>query len=119
MLQKIFVAALACAGFLTSSSQVASAAVDTVTASSTADDQEKKPSLTITGSADTYYKYDFAKTKANTFTSFTGSQNSFALGMASIKLEHTGEKTDVVLDLGFGPRAKEFSYNDNGITQAI
>src|SRR5258708_6774056 len=100
MLQKFFVAAFACAGFLTSSSQVASVRVDSVSVTSVADDQEKKSSLTITGSADAYYKYDFAKTKANTFTSFTGSQNSFALGMASIKLEHDGEKTGVVLDLG-------------------
>ena len=80
---------------------------------------EKKPFLTITGSADVYYKYDFAKTKANNFTSFTNSQNSFALGMASVKFEHKSDKVGFVADLGFGQRAKEFSYNDQGITQVI
>ena len=80
---------------------------------------DKKPVLTITGSADVYYRYDFAKTKANNMTSFTNSQNSFQLGMASVKLEHHSDKVGFVADLGFGQRAKDFSYNDNGITQAI
>lgn len=98
--------------------QVASVATDT-TAIPAAEAEESKPSFTITGSADVYYKYDFAKTRANTYTSFTGSHNSFALGMASVKFEHKGNKVGAVLDLGFGPRAREFSYNDDGITQAI
>jgi putative OmpL-like beta-barrel porin-2 len=78
-----------------------------------------EPILRISGSVDGYYKYDFAKTAANTFTSFTQTHNSFALGMASVKFEHKGEKVSAVADLGFGPRAKEFAYTDNGITQAI
>jgi hypothetical protein len=45
--------------------------------------------------------------------------NSFSLGMASLKFEHKGEKVSAVADLGFGPRAKDFAYADNGITQAI
>ena len=44
---------------------------------------------------------------------------AFALGMASVKFEHKGNKVGAVLDLGFGPRAKEFAYTDEGITQAI
>jgi hypothetical protein len=39
--------------------------------------------------------------------------------MASLKFEHKGEKVSAVADLGFGPRAKDFSYTDDGITQAI
>jgi hypothetical protein len=78
-----------------------------------------EPALKISGSVDGYYKYDFAKTAANTYTSFTQTHNSFALGMASIKFEHKGEKVSAVADLGFGPRARDFSYNDDGITQAI
>ncbi len=79
----------------------------------------EEPQLKISGSVDGYYKYDFAKTAANTFTSFTQTHNSFSLGMASVKLEHTGSKVGGVADLGFGPRAKDFSYADDGITQAI
>ncbi len=76
------------------------------------------PALTITGSADLYYRYDFNKTNTD-LTSFTSSHDQFKLGMASVKLEHKTAKLDVVADLGFGPRAQEFTYNDDGIVQAI
>ena len=82
-------------------------------------DSTNVPALSVTGSADVYYKYDFAKTKNNSYTSFTNTHNSFALGMASVKLEHKTDKVDMVADLGFGQRAKDFSYNDEGITAAI
>jgi hypothetical protein len=118
MLRKIFVALSAITVGLFTNAQVASVTSDT-TATQAAATEETKPALIITGSADVYYKYDFAKTKANTYTSFTGSHNSFALGMASVKFEHKGNKVGAVLDLGFGPRAKEFAYTDEGITQAI
>ena len=39
--------------------------------------------------------------------------------MASVKLEHKGDKVGAVADLGFGPRARDFAYTDDGITQAI
>lgn len=39
--------------------------------------------------------------------------------MASVKLEHKTGKVDMVADLGFGRRAQEFSYNDDGILQAV
>jgi hypothetical protein len=80
---------------------------------------EKVPAFTFTGSADVYYRYDFAKTKANNFTSFTNSHNSFELGMASVKLEYKTNKVSMVADLGFGKRATEFSYNDEGIAAGI
>ncbi len=80
---------------------------------------EKKPALTISGSADVFFRYDFKKQAVNNKTSFTNSQNSFSLGMASVKLEHTGSKVGAVLDLGFGTRATEFSYNETGIFSAV
>jgi hypothetical protein len=39
--------------------------------------------------------------------------------MASIKIEHKTARLDMVADLGVGPRAREFAYTDDGITQAI
>ena len=120
MLQKLFVAAIGMLSLTFSNAQTAS--IVTLIPDSTekvADEPKKEPVLSITGSVDAYYKYDFAKTKANSFTSFTQTQNAFSLGMASIKLEHKGGKVGAVADLGFGPRAKDFSYNENGITQAI
>ncbi|MFM6975292.1 MAG: outer membrane beta-barrel protein [Sphingobacteriaceae bacterium] len=73
-----------------------------------------KPALSISGYGDAYYKYDFARSAENNFTSFTGSHDSFELGMASVKLEHAGSKVNIVADLGFGKRADEFSYNEAG-----
>lgn len=75
--------------------------------------QDSTKSLTISGSIDAYYRYNFAG-KVNNFTSFTNSQSSFELGMASIKAEATAMdgKVGATIDLGYGRRAEEFSYND-------
>ncbi|WP_264553827.1 porin [Flavobacterium sp. N2038] len=69
------------------------------------------PATTWGGSADAYYKYDFSK-QMNGLTSFTNSQDSFELGMASVEAGHTFGKASVFVDLGFGKRAGEFSYNE-------
>ncbi len=69
------------------------------------------PATTWGGSADAYYKYDFSK-QMNGLTSFTNSQDSFELGMASVNAGHTFGKASVFVDLGFGKRAGEFSYNE-------
>ncbi|MES2431117.1 MAG: outer membrane beta-barrel protein [Bacteroidota bacterium] len=74
---------------------------------------------TITGSIDAYYRYNFGKAGSSTFnniTSFTNSQNSFELGMASLRVDHSIGKVAGTIDLGFGKRAQEFSYNDGGLT---
>src|SRR5687768_6541509 len=77
-------------------------------------DSTKPASLTISGSADVYYQYDFGKSKTNNLTSFTNSHNIFELGMASVKLDYKVAKVQVVADFGVGKRATEFSYNDEG-----
>jgi len=120
MLRKLFIAIITVNSFVFSSAQEASVQIDsTLVPKSEDNDSAPKQALSVTGSADFYYKYDFAKTRGNNFTSFTNSHNSFALGMASVKFEHKSDKVGAVLDLGFGPRASEFSYNDNGILQAV
>ena len=88
-------------------------------ATSFAQDSTSTAPLTITGSADVYYKYDFGESSFNNYTSFTGAHNRFQLGMASVKFEHKTSKVDVVADLAFGKRAEEFAYNDEGILQAV
>ncbi len=96
----------------------AKAATSTAAAAAPAQAAAPAPALSITGSADMYYRYDFANTNTN-LTSFTNSHDQIKLGMATVKLEHKTAKVDMVADLGFGPRAQEFAYNDNGIVQAI
>ncbi|MFV5695589.1 outer membrane beta-barrel protein [Flavobacterium sp. LB3P122] len=78
-----------------------------------------QPATTFGGSADMYYKYDFANLAGNGKTSFTNSHNSFELGMASIEASHKMGKGSVFVDLGFGNRAKEFTYNDNATSFMI
>lgn len=81
---------------------------------------QDKP-LEISGSADAYFKYDFAK-QSNIGTSFATDQNSVSLGMLDIALKKTTGKTSFVGELSFGPRGERQSiptvgkeiYRDNG-----
>lgn len=98
---------------------LASATGTAMLITATAQDSAKPAALLISGNADAYYRYDFAKTKSNNLTSFTNSHNSFELGMASLKMAYKTAKTEVVADLGFGKRAQEFSYNDEGILASV
>lgn len=78
--------------------------------------QDSTKSVSFSGSVDAYYRYNFANAPdsyhSNNYTSFTNSQASFALGMASIRADATAlsGKLTATADLGFGPRAQEFSY---------
>jgi hypothetical protein len=78
-------------------------------------DSSKKSTTTFTGSVDAYYRFNFNDPpggKTNNLTSFTNSQSSFELGMASLKVDHSFGKVSATADVGFGRRAQEFSYND-------
>ncbi len=80
---------------------------------STLNAQDSTKSLAFSGSLDGYYRYNFAG-KTNNYTSFTNSQSSFELGMATLRADATAMsgKVGATVDLGFGRRAEEFSYND-------
>ena len=59
-------------------------------------DSSSTSAFKISGSADVYYKYNFNNPKDppyNNLTSFTNSQNSFELGMASIQAAHSFNDT--------------------------
>lgn len=110
MLRKIF------------SSAIAMAATSAALAQDTTEKAAAKP--IISGYADVYYRFNFSNPQKdletfNNYTSFTNSHNSFELGMASVKLEHTLGKVGMVADVGFGKRAEEFSYNDDNTQFAI
>lgn len=71
--------------------------------------------LTISGSVDTYYKYDFAKVP-NIGTSFATDQNSVSLGMIDVALKKTTGKASFVGEVSFGPRGQYQSIpNGDGI----
>ena len=61
--------------------------------------------LQISGSVDTYFKYDFAK-QGNIGTSFASDHNSVSLGMIDLALKKTTGKASFVGELSFGPRGQ-------------
>lgn len=63
------------------------------------------PPLTISGSVDTYYKYDFSG-HPNIQTYFASDQNSVSLGMIDLALKKKVGKAAFVGELGFGPRGQ-------------
>jgi hypothetical protein len=95
MLRKLFLAASAAMGFFVSQAQ------------------DSTMKVSYSGGLDGYYRYNF-NNQPNNYTSFTNSQSSFELGMATLKADATAMsgKVGAVVDLGFGRRAEEFSYND-------
>lgn len=59
--------------------------------------------LKISGSVDTYYKYD-GSGSANIPTSFADEQNSISIGMIDLVLEKSAGKASFVGEIAFGPR---------------
>jgi hypothetical protein len=105
MLRKFFLGAIVCLSFISGFSQT----------DSTKPAEPTSPAPTFTGSVDVYYRYNFNDPKSgstNNYTSFTNSQNSFELGMASVKADHSFGKASAGIDLGFGRRAEEFAYGN-------
>ncbi|RVU00673.1 porin [Mucilaginibacter limnophilus] len=84
--------------------------------SANAQDSTSTP-LVISGSADTYYKYDFAE-RVNIGTSFASDQNSVSLGMVDIALKKSTGKASFVGELSFGPRGQYQSIPNGDGTDA-
>ncbi|HEX3025131.1 MAG TPA: outer membrane beta-barrel protein [Chitinophagaceae bacterium] len=104
MVKSLFTAFMGIAGFISATAQT-----DTTKKAAPA------ATTTFTYSVDAYYRADFNSAPAgttNNLTSFTNASNSFELGMASIRVDHSFGKIAATADLGFGRRAGEFSYND-------
>lgn len=88
----------------------------TVKAQDTTKTAAADPPLTITGSVDAYYKYDFAK-HSNIPTSFATDHNSMSIGMVDLGLKKKVGKAAFVGELSFGPRGQGQSLpnaGDNG-----
>ena len=77
--------------------------------------------FTISGSVDAYFRnaFDTEKGATNNYTSFTNSNKKLQLGMLSAKVDYTKGNFFATVDLGYGKRAEEFSYNDKGLLANI
>lgn len=84
-------------------------------------DSSSKSGTEFTFSVDGYYRVDLNQSPlgTNNYGSFTNTKNSFELGMASVRADHHYKNISATIDLGFGRRASEFSYNDTGILSAV
>ncbi|MFA6083040.1 porin [Mucilaginibacter sp.] len=69
------------------------------------DTTKADPPLMISGSVDTYFKYDFAK-HGNIPTSFASDQNSISIGMIDLALKKKVGKAAFVGEMSFGPRGQ-------------
>ena len=67
--------------------------------------QEESEALQISGSVDTYFKYDFEKS-ANIKTYFANEHNSVSIGMIDLALKKTTGKASFVGEISFGPRGQ-------------
>jgi len=81
---------------------------------------QEDESLHISGSVDTYYKYDFSEYKtedgsSNIPTYFGNEQNSISLGMINLIVEKSVGKASFVGDLSFGPRGQNAGYLSGSI----
>ncbi|MCJ8210977.1 porin [Mucilaginibacter sp. RS28] len=73
------------------------------------------PPLTVYGSVDAYYKYDFSG-HSNIPTSFANEQNSFSIGMVDLGLKKKVGKAAFVGEVSFGPRGQSQSIpNAEGV----
>jgi hypothetical protein len=89
--------------------------VASVFAASAQDTTKADPPLMISGSVDTYYKYDFSK-HSNLPTSFASDNNSVSIGMIDLALKKKVGKAAFVGELSFGPRgqAQSIPNGDDG-----
>jgi hypothetical protein len=74
--------------------------------------QDEEGGLSISGSVDTYWKYDFSG-NPNIGTSFADEQNSVSIGMVDLVLEHSVGKASFVGEVSFGPRNESSVYGLN------
>lgn len=86
-----------------------------------ADSAKNIQPFSMSGSVDVYFRnaLNSKKNTINNFTSFTNSNQKFQIGMATAKLDYTKGNFYATVDVGFGKRATEFSYNDQGILANI
>ncbi|MFD0794187.1 porin [Mucilaginibacter litoreus] len=80
----------------------------TFAAANAQDTTQTDPPLTISGSVDTYFKYDFSQHN-NLPTSFASDQNSISIGMIDLALKKKVGKASFVGELSFGPRGQSQS----------
>lgn len=80
--------------------------------------QDEESALSISGTVDTYYKYDFSENE-NRGTWFAEDQGSASIGMVDLLFEKTSGKASFVGEVAFGPRANGARATAPGAVQNL
>ncbi len=83
-------------------------------------EEEAKPALNLSGSVDAYFRTTFGEAGVSSTSNGTSfaNQTGFALGMANLIGSYENGSAGLVVDLVFGPRGTEATFNNdvlNGI----
>ena len=80
---------------------------------------KEKKIFQISGSVDTYMRYNFAENQNQAPGTFFANGAGFSLGMFNIITSYNGEKSGFVSDLVFGPRGIESVFNSRGSSSIV
>ncbi len=83
--------------------------------------QESKHSLSLAGYVDAYYQYNLNNpvSRSNGGRIFDLNHDNISLGLAQTKFNYTNDKSEVVLDLTYGPNAELGNFGNSGTALAI
>ena len=94
------------------------AKVEAKTEAKTEGEEEKKGSFTFSGYIDSYYSANFNKPASRSNLGayyarvFDQRSGQISLGLVQTKMQYSNEKSDVVIDLAFGPNADLGNYGN-------
>ncbi|MGA1771496.1 MAG: outer membrane beta-barrel protein [Flavobacteriaceae bacterium] len=71
------------------------------------DSEETTPAFNLSGTVDTYFRYNFSEQQQQAPASSFANSPGFAIGMANLIVSYEGEKSGFVADLVFGPRGND------------
>ena len=72
-----------------------------------AQEEENEKTFDLSGSIDTYFRYNFSENQSQAPSTSFANQAGFAIGMANLIASYGGEKSGFVADLVFGPRGND------------
>lgn len=81
--------------------------------------QEEEKSFNITGTVDTYARYNFADDQNQAPGTSFANLPGFSLGMANLIASYEGEKVGFVADLVFGPRGADAVFASSGSSNIL
>ena len=80
---------------------------------------EEAPSFELSGTVDTYLRYNFNESQTLAPGTSFANLPGFAIGMANVVASYEGEKVGFVADLVFGPRGADAVFGSTGSSNIV